>query len=113
MDKVKALGAAIATLITAGIVIWWLILAANRLGTKPVVENGSVSLDEWGRARDILTVVLPLFSATLAYWVGSQGASEAKKDAAASAAKLNAVVDSGPEGILAKAKHQHPEAFRA
>jgi hypothetical protein len=111
MDRLKAIGAVGATLITGALVVWWLILAADRLGTKPVVENGSVSLDEWGRARDILTVLLPLFSATIAYWVGSQGTTDAKNEAASAKAKLDAVIDSGPEGMLVKAKQQHPDAF--
>jgi hypothetical protein len=111
MDRIKAIGAVGATLITGALVVWWLILAADRLGTKPVVENGSVSLDEWGRARDILTVLLPLFSATIAYWVGSQGTTDARKEAATAKAKLDAVIDSGPEGMLVKAKQQHPDAF--
>jgi hypothetical protein len=104
-------GALVVTIFTAAIVTWWLILVANRIGVKPVVENGSVTLDEWSRAKDILLVVLPLFTATLAYWVGSRGTADAKEEAAGAKAQLDAVIDSSPEGILKKAKKDHPDAF--
>jgi len=110
-DKVKAVGAVIATVLTAAILVWWLWLVADRINVRPVVENGAVVLDEWQRAKEILLVVLPLFSAALAYWVGSQGTTEAKKEAAGAKQKLDAVLDSSPEGILKKAKEEHPEAF--
>jgi hypothetical protein len=111
MEQFKAVGALIVTILTAGIVIWWLILVATRIGVKPVVENGNVVLDEWNRAKDILLVVLPLFTATLAYWVGQRGTAEAKEEAAGAKAQLDAVIDSSPEGILKRAKNDHPDAF--
>jgi hypothetical protein len=108
---VKPVGALAATLLTAGILIWWLILISDRLGVEPVVKNGKVVLDEWGRAKDILLVILPLFSASLAYWVGSQGTTDAKKEAQGAKDRLDAVIDSSPEGVLQKAKTAHPDAF--
>lgn len=68
-------------------------------------------LDEWSRAKDILTVILPLFSASLAYWVGSQGTTEAKKEAQGAKDEMQAVLDSSPEGVLEKARATHPAAF--
>ena len=112
MDKLKAVGAIIATVLTGAIVIWWLILVANRLGMKPELDNaGNVVLDQYGRAKDILLVVLPLFSAAVAYWVGSSGTQDAKKEAAGAKKQLDAVIDQSPEGVLQKAKQAHPEAF--
>jgi hypothetical protein len=111
-EKIKSIGAAVVSLITAGIAIWWLALVANRLGLKPEVnDKGIVVLDQFQRAKDILIVVLPLFSAALAYWVGSQGTAEAKKEAAATKQQLEAVLDQSPEGVLKKAKETHREAF--
>ncbi len=112
MDKIKAVGAGVATVLTAAIVIWWLYLVADRLGVQPVVKNGSVVLDEWSRAKDILIVVLPLFSASLAYWVGAQGTTQAKKEAQGAKEQLNAVIDSAPKGLLLEAKSQHPDVFQ-
>jgi hypothetical protein len=111
MDKVKAIGAIVATILTATILIWWLLLVAQRLDMKPVVESGAVVLDEWSRAKDILLVILPLFSASLAYWVGSQGATEAKKEAKEAKKELDAVLSVSPDDILKKAKESHPDAF--
>jgi hypothetical protein len=112
LERIKAVGAAVATAVTAGILIWWLILAANRIGMAPTLDKeGKVVVDEWGRVKDILLVVLPLFSAALAYWVGSQGTTDAKKEADAAKQKLDAVIDSSPEGVLKRAKAAHPEAF--
>ena len=111
MEKLKAVGAIIATVFTGVILVWWLYLVADRIGVKPEVENGNVVLDEWSRAKEVLLVILPLFSAALAYWVGSQGTTEAKKEAQGAKKQLDAVIDSSPEGVLQKAKQNHPDAF--
>jgi len=112
-EKIKSIGAAIVSLVTAGIAVWWLALVANRLGVKPEVnQQGAVVLDQFQRAKDVLLVVLPLFSASLAYWVGSQGTEKAKKEAAGATAKLEAVIDTSAKGILEEAKAKHPKAFQ-
>jgi hypothetical protein len=111
MEKIKAVGALVATLLTGAIVIWWLVIVASKIGVKPVVENGNVVLDEWERSKDILIIVLPLFSAALAFWVGGQGEAAAKQEAEGAKQQLEAVIDVSPEGILKKAKSEHPEAF--
>jgi hypothetical protein len=113
LDQMKTIGAFVATILTAAIVIWWLVIVAQKLGVKPEVENGNVVLDEFGRAKDILLVVLPLFSAALAYWVGASGTQDAKKDAEGAKEKLDAVIDSAPQGSLQKAKEMHPDAWGA
>lgn len=92
--------------------MWWLVLVAQRLGVKPEVDKaGAVVLDQFQRAKDLLLVVLPLFSAASAYWIGNSGSTTAKKETATAKGKLEAVLDSSPEGILDKAKQKHPEAF--
>ena len=111
-DSIKAIGAVIVTIVTAGVTIWWLALVAQRLGVKPEVNAaGAVVLDQFQRAKDLLLVVLPLFSAASAYWVGNSGSTAAKKEAETAKGKLEAVLDSSPEGILDTAKQKHPEAF--
>lgn len=112
MERLKSIGAIIATLFTAGILVWWLIIVAQRIGLKPEVDaSGNVVLDQYGRAKDMLLVVLPLFSAALAFWVGSQGTTEAKKEAEGAKEQLEAVIDQSPEGVLERAKSAHPGAF--
>ncbi|MEX0666096.1 MAG: hypothetical protein WD598_15200 [Acidimicrobiia bacterium] len=111
MKVIKSVGALIATVVTAGILIWWLVIVADRIGVKPEVVDGKVVLDEWARAKDILLVVLPLFSAALAFWVGNQGTADAKKDAEGAKKQLDAVIDASPEGVLKKAMADHPESF--
>jgi hypothetical protein len=110
--SIKVIGAVVSTVVTAAIALWWLYVVYQRLGVKPEVDKaGNVVLDEYGRAKDILLVVLPLFTAALAYWTGSAGTTQAKQEATATKKQLNAVLDSSPEGVLEKAKHAHPEAF--
>jgi hypothetical protein len=111
-EKIKSIGAAVVSLVTAAFAIWWLALVANRLGVKPEVENGAVVLDQFQRAKDVLLVVLPLFSASLAYWVGSQGTEKAKKDADKATAKLQAVISTSPKEIVEEAMAKHPKAFQ-
>jgi hypothetical protein len=114
VDQFKAIGAIVATVLTGAIVIWWLVIVANRIGLKPEVDSsGKVVLDQYGRAKDILLVVLPLFSAALGYWVGSSGTQEAKNEAAGAKEKLDAVIDSAPAGTLQKAKEMHGDAWGA
>jgi|SRR6476660_5295202 len=113
VDTVRSVGAVFVSVVSALIAIWWLALVAERLGLAPVVDDhGTVVLDEFQRAKDILVVVLPLFTASIAYWVGSQGTTEAKEEAKSATEKLNAVVDVSAAGILDAAKKKHPEAFK-
>jgi chloramphenicol 3-O-phosphotransferase len=111
LDQLKAIGAIVATVLTGAIVIWWLVIVAQKLGVKAEVKNGNVVLDQYGRAKDILLVVLPLFSAALAYWVGSSGTQEAKNEAAGAKQQLDAVIDTAPEGTLQRAKELHRDAW--
>lgn len=124
-DRVKAIGAILVTFFTGLLIVWWLALLAQRLGVKPVVENGAVVLDEFQRAKDILTVLLPLFTAAIAFFVGNQGAEKAKaeaKDAKTEAAdarseadqqrkKSEALLEAAPEEVIAKARQLRPAAF--
>lgn len=110
-DNIKSAGAIIVSAITGLITIWWLYEVATRLDLPPVKDSAGNIVDQFQRAKDILTVVLPLFSASIAFWVGSSGTVAAKKDAAESKQQLNAVLDASPEGLLRKAKDMHPDAF--
>jgi len=111
-ERVKSVGAILVSVVTAAIAIWWLYEVAVRLGVPPVKDDqGNIVIDQFQRAKDILIVVLPLFSASIAYWVGSSGTADAKKEAQDSKSKLDAVLDASPQGMLQRAKELHPEAF--
>ncbi len=111
-DRIKSAGAIVVSAVTALVAVWWLYEVAMRLGVPPTKDpEGNIVMDEFQRAKDILIIVLPLFSASIAYWVGSSGTEAAKKEATDSKKKLDAVLDASPQGILAKAKAAHPEAF--
>ena len=111
-DKIKAAGVAIVSVATFALTVWWLVLVAQRLGVKAEVDaSGNVTLDTYQRAKDILLVVFPLFSAALAFWVGNSGTTDAKKQEKVAKAQLTAVLDSSPPNILATAKQNHPDAF--
>jgi hypothetical protein len=112
LERIKALGAIMSTALTGFLVVWWLYAAYDRLGAKPEIDTaGNVVLDQFQRSKDILTIVLPLFSASLAYWVGSQGTTDAKKDAKDAQTQLNAILGSAPGDVLATARATYPEAF--
>jgi hypothetical protein len=111
LDQIKAVGAMVATLLTGAITIWWLWIVASKIGVKPEMNRGNVVLDQYARAKDILLVVLPLFSASLAYWVGSSGTQEAKQEAVNAKKQLDAVIDVSPEGVLGKARDKHGDAW--
>jgi hypothetical protein len=110
-DTIKAAGAIIVSAITGVIAIWWLYEVSTRLGLPPATDASGNVIDEFQRAKDILIVVLPMFSASIAFWVGSSGTAAAKKEAADSRQQLDAVIDASSEGVLQKAREMHPSAF--
>ena len=113
LNQIKVIGAGVATLLTALITIWWLWIVWSKIDLKPEMDNGNVVLDQYARSKDILLVVLPLFSASLAYWVGSSGTQDAKQEAVSAKKQLDAVIDAAPEGVLKRARELHADAFPA
>lgn len=72
----------IITFLMTVIVVFWLIVVAQRLNVAPVVsKEGTVIYDEFARSKDILIAVLPLLTLALGYWFGAQGADKAEKKA--------------------------------
>jgi len=99
--QVRDVGAIIISGFTGLLTVWWLYLV--QLGQAPIIQNGNVILDEFQRAKDILIVVLPLFSASVAYWLGSREVAEAKnemvkarQETAVADQKLKALLEQGP-----------------
>lgn len=83
IDKwLKPAGAVFVTVITSVILIWWLVIVGGRIGKVPTVDaQGNVILDEWQRAKDVLLIVAPLFTAAMGYWLGSKESATAAEDA--------------------------------
>jgi len=110
---IKSIGTVVITVFVFGIVIWWLAVVLNRLGTAPQVNaKGAVIVDQYQRATDILFVVFPLATAAVGYWFGNQGRSRAQEQAQQAQSKLTAVLGTSADGDLLKnAAATFPVAF--
>jgi hypothetical protein len=110
---IKSIGTVVITVFVFGIVIWWLTVVLNRLGTAPQVNaKGAVIVDQYQRATDILFVVFPLATAAVGYWFGNQGRSRAQDQAQQAQSKLTAVLGTSADGDLLKnAAAAFPVAF--
>ena len=111
MDRIRA--SFIVTLIVFAIVVWWLIEAFIKIPKAPTLNSqGIIVVDEYQRTKDILSVVFPLATAAVGYWLGSDGKSKAEDQAKSSQAQLTAVVGTSADSdLLEKAKSKYPEAF--
>ncbi|MCW2622332.1 MAG: hypothetical protein JWL64_1934 [Frankiales bacterium] len=120
MERVNTIIRAFFTGLIFVMTLWWFFEVARRLGTAPQKDaEGNVVLDEYGRAKDILLVVLPLLTTVVGYWFGALGKEKADEKAAraeerADAAKAKteaiAMVSSEPD-LLARAQQMYPQAF--
>jgi hypothetical protein len=110
---IKSIGTIVITVFVFGIVIWWLAVVLNRLGTAPQVNaKGAVIVDQYQRATDILFVVFPLATAAVGYWFGNQGRSRAQEQAQQAQSKLTAVLGTSADGdLLRNAAATFPVAF--
>jgi|SRR5215472_3641546 len=110
---IKSIGTVVASVFVFGIVIWWLAVVLNRLGTAPQVNSkGAVIVDQYQRATDILFVVFPLATAAVGYWFGNQGRVRAQEQAQQAQSKMTAVLGSSADGeLLKKAAASFPAAF--
>ena len=110
---IKSIATLVITVFVFGIVIWWLAVVLNRLGTAPRVNSqGAVIVDQYQRATDILFVVFPLAAAAVGYWLGNQGRARAQEQAQQAQSRLTAVLgSSGDAELLKKAAATFPAAF--
>jgi hypothetical protein len=110
---IKSIGTIVITVFVFGIVIWWLAVVLNRLGTAPQVNSkGAVIVDQYQRAKDILFIVFPLATAAVGYWFGNQGRARAQEQAQQAQSKVTAVLGSSNDGdLLRKAADSFPAAF--
>ena len=62
MNWIKGIGSVLLTIFIFGIVIWWLAIVLSKIGMAPVINvKGAITLDQYGRAKDILTFVSPCY----------------------------------------------------
>jgi hypothetical protein len=65
------------------IVIGWLVIVGMNLGKVPLCNrDGTVRMDQYVRAKDILALVLPFLTTVAGFWLGSQGTAQAQNQAA-------------------------------
>ncbi|MDM3902957.1 hypothetical protein QRK81_18375 [Mycobacteroides abscessus] len=104
----------ILTALVLGMCVWWLFEIASSIGSAPVRDaEGNITLDQYQRAKDILSLVLPFLTLALGYWFGSAGREHAEETARSADQKLNAAIQvSDDRDILKKAMEQYPEAFK-
>lgn len=120
MANVKLWGAVAATVIILTAAGVWLILVGFAVNEPQVLaEDGkTVVLDQFGRAKEILTLLLPLVTTALGYWVGAKGTDAAKEETAKTKKQRNAFRDvaidkaTAGEDIYRLALQKAPEAFK-
>ncbi len=106
-EKLKGWGAIVVSVLTFGVLAWWLVVVATHIGDSPVVVDGAVALDTFQRSKDILLVVLPLATTAVGYWLGNQGADKAEESAQA------AVQDARRSSEIATDSEQQMHVFHA
>jgi hypothetical protein len=79
---IKSAGTIIVTLFIFVIVGAWLYFTASKVGVVPLFNSkGTVTIDQYQRAKDILQIVFPLATAAVGFWFGSQGTVQAQNQA--------------------------------
>jgi len=113
MNWIKGIGSVLLTIFIFGIVIWWLAVVLSKIGMAPVVNSkGAITLDQYGRAKDILTFVFPLATAAVGFWFGNQGTVQAQQQADTAHARTEALLGASTDPqLMAKAATAAPSAF--
>lgn len=117
-DNVRNTGTIVTTVAVFVLVLVWMIAVWVNLGKLPEYnDDGTVRIDEFQRAKDILSLVFPLATIAVGYWLGSEG--KAKSDDKAKAAEAEntairtAVKESNDPEILTRAKAIFDEQFKS
>jgi hypothetical protein len=100
------------TFMLVAMTCWWLVQVAGLVQTLPVVDaSGKVTVDGFGRAKDILLVILPLLTTALGYWFGAAGKAKAEESTEQAKVQLAEVLSVSSGTALKEAKLNNPEAF--
>lgn len=126
VDSFRRAGAVIMTVVVVAGAVWWAVVVFSNLGVEPVYgEDGTLVIDKYSRAKDIFALVLPLLTAALGYWFGSQGTVKAEEKAGEAEAKADVARErelmltsiaaqapaDGGRTILEEARRLYPEQF--
>ena len=93
---IKSIGSVVVSILLFLLVGGWVILVATKIGTQPTLnKDGSIQVDEFAQAKDILVILFPLLTTAVGFWLGNQGTVAAQKqttvaNATASRAQDNA-----------------------
>jgi hypothetical protein len=121
---VMNVGAIVMSIALFIVVLTWVIVVGIHIGTQPVHnKDGTVQMDAYARAKDILVLILPLLTTAAGFWLGSQGTGQAQKQAADATTvakeaqeQRSAILSVAPSmtdgtDVLTAAKAAHPAAF--
>ena len=113
-DSIKSWGTIIVTSVVLIFVGAWMFAVWTRLGQAPSYDSkGSLVVDEYSRAKDILVLVFPLLTTAVGYWLGSQGTAKAEQRAKQAEDQKAAVLSvSKDDDVLKRARDSHPDAFK-
>ena len=121
---VMNVGAIVMSIALFIVVLTWIIFVGMHIGTQPVLnKDGTVQMDAYARAKDILVLLLPLLTTAAGFWLGSQGTGQAQKQAEAATTAEKKAQDQrsailsvapqmpGDKDLLTVARDAHPAAF--
>lgn len=114
-ERAQTVGVSILSVLLALVFAYVVYETLQQLNQAPVYlkDGTTVSYDPFVRAKDILTIILPLFTTIIAFWVGQRGAATAQKKAndakdEANAAKVQVALQ---QGQLVQIQKNFPQAF--
>ena len=121
---VMNVGAIVMSIALFIVVLTWVIVVGIHIGTQPVLnKDGTVQMDAYARAKDILVLLLPLLTTAADFWLGSQGTGQAQKQAEAATTEAKKAQDQrsailsvappmpGNKDLLTVARDAHPAAW--
>jgi hypothetical protein len=74
--------------------VWWLFIVSGVIGTIPTKDKTTgLETDPYGRAKEILALVIPVVTLVLGYWFGVKGADQATQTATAAVDQAKTATD--------------------
>lgn len=117
--KIRTYGVAVLTLVVLiGVAAWLFTVARNIDVSVSLAEDGrTVVKDPFTRSKDILSLILPLLTTLVGFWVGTKGTEEAKEETSKAKAQREAFKEvakdkaASGEDIYELARDKRPTAF--
>ncbi len=124
LGSFREVGAAIlsvAVIVLTAVVLWNTVDLTSKPPQTYAVGTETLTYSPFDRAKDILNIVIPLFSAVLAYWLGVKSEGDTNKaqqraleDHRARGRRSDRILEAilSVDGqVLGRARQQYPEAF--